>query len=169
MNNQAGLTFGRIGVVLALPLLLWGCTATSISDAGALHLKPHEGLLGLVFINPSGVANFQVKLAGFDGPMLRMDNVRPGENLYLYKLDAGKYCVQSLYMSNSYAYLDWGTHRNCFMVVAGELTYGGTLINNVTDNYIIDMDNFLHLLKEIYPKVYTHYVTGEKTVRKSIL
>lgn len=164
-----GITATRISAVLALSILLWGCTTSSTTDERALHLKSNEGLLGLVLINRFGSANFQVKLSGFSGSVLKMNDVHAGENLYLYKLGAGKYCLQSLYLSGSDYFLDAGSHAPCFKVVRGMLTYGGTLSNIKGSNYLVDMGDFLRLLKETYPKVYTRYVTGDKTVQKSIL
>lgn len=168
-DNKLTVRIMGIGMLVAVSILLSACTSSSASEKDALALKPDEGLLGFVLVNSFGNVNFQVKLAGFTGKMLNMNNVQAGENVYLYKMKAGKYCVQALYLSNSDHYLNWGTNRNCFEVTAGKLTYGGTLVNTVPNNYLVDMDDFLRLLKSIYPDVYEKYVTGPKSVGKPIL
>lgn len=157
-----------IPVTLAAAALLSAC-ASPVSDDSALRLGEGQGLIGIELVTVIGGVDYQVKITGGAfGKMLRMDDVPKGESVYLYKLPAGRYCIQSLYLTGSDKYLDPVGSKPCFVVAAGKLTYAGTLDNSFYGFYSVDMSEFLQALKQLYPKVYKHYVKGPKPVKKPL-
>lgn len=118
---------GRNAKVLAMAILaivLGGC-ASAVSDQVALSLGKGEGLVGMEFVTAWGDADYQVKVSGgVFGTMLKMNDAPKGESVYLYKLPAGHYCIEALYLTGSNSYLEPAGFKPCFNVSAGKLTYG---------------------------------------------
>lgn len=153
-------------IFVAVLVSLGGCSS-AVSDQAALSLDKGQGLVGLELVTGLGNADYQVKISGGAfGTMLKMNNAPKGESVYLYKLPAGHYCVEALYLTGSDQYMYPAGNKPCFSVTAGQLTYGGTIANNLLGFYSVDMDEFLRALKQIYPKVYAHYVKNPESVNK---
>ncbi len=155
----------RILCMVSLGAALCAC-ASSVSGTEALHLGKGQGLIGVEFVTPVTGGDFQLKLSGPFGKMLKLDNAPAGESVYLFKLNAGHYCIEALFMTGSNHYLKPRGGMPCFNVTAGRLTYAGTVANRLQYGYVVDMEDFLKALKETYPKVYKRYVTGRKSVSK---
>lgn len=158
----------RLALILPLLLALCAC-ASAVSGPQALSLAKGQGLIGIEFVTAVGNKDYQIKLSGTSGKILRLDKAPYGESIYLFKLPAGHYCIEALYMSGANEYVTPAGGSFCFNVTAGRLTYAGTVSNQLQGFYIIDMADFLQALKKTYPKVYEHYVVGPKSVKKPII
>jgi len=123
------------------------------------------GLVAFDF-NTAVEGDYQVRLSGAFGKVLKMDNVPAGESIYLYKFSPGKYCISALYLTGSDKLLEFAGKSPCFMVSAGKLTYAGTLSNSTYRFYVIDYDGFINSLKSAYPQVYNRYVLGAGSVNQ---
>ena len=153
-------------MLVAATVSLSACSS-AVSDQAALSLDKGQGLLGLELVTGLGDVNYQVQITGGAfGTMLKMNNAPKGESVYLYKLPAGHYCIEALYLTGSDQYMYPVGKKPCFSVTAGRLTYGGTVENNAWGFYSVDMHEFLRALKQIYPKVYAHYVKGSEPMNK---
>lgn len=151
---------------MAMLVVIGGCAST-VSDQAALSLDKGQGLVGIELVSGLGNVDYQVKISGgVFGKMLPMNNVAKGESVYLYKLPAGRYCLEGLFLTGSDHYIKPAGDEPCFAVTTGRLTYAGTVANSLQDYFSVDMDAFLRALMQTYPKVYAHYVKGEGSVTK---
>lgn len=153
----------RLLACVTLAVLVAAC-ASPVTDREGAGLKGDDGLAAFNFV--TGVkGNFQIKLSGPFGKLLKMSGVPVGESIYLYELPPGKYCIRAIFLVGSNTYLRSG-NPPCFKVSSRKLTYAGTLTNSLHDTYIVDFSDFLSALRSDYPLVYARYVTSSGSVNQ---
>lgn len=147
----------RILPMAALALALAACSLPPLMQDAPVKLGPGQGLAAVTFDSLDPLVD--VVLDGRrTGTRLRIESVPVGRTVYLFKAPDDYYCMTTFrYGQWSFKAKD-GADLACFPVIAGNLSYSGTLAPRVEGKTIVnhqvqDPQGFRILLQQQYPQV----------------
>jgi hypothetical protein len=147
----------RTSLMALLPLALAACSLAPLQQDGPVKLGPGQGLAAITFDSLDPLID--VVLDGKrTGTRLKIESVPVGRTIYLVQAPDDFYCM------TTFRYGQWafkakdGADLACFPVIAGALSYSGTLAPRVEGKTIVnhqvqDPQGFRVLLQQQYPQV----------------
>ena len=141
-------------IPLIFMFLLAACASAPLPQDQSVSLYPDQGLAAVMIdtLDPITQVTFQS-----GGTKLIVPSVPPGIGLYLFPTRAGRYCMTRFHYANFDFAAEKGVQQ-CFQVLAGRLSYSGTLAPRVEDGkpvtrQVQDPQGFRVLLEQQYPTV----------------
>ncbi|HET7306723.1 MAG TPA: hypothetical protein VFK24_02760 [Gammaproteobacteria bacterium] len=158
MRKLLSLSGGLTGL-----LLLAGCASIPpLQHDQTLHLDADEGVAAIIVDTSQPLTRFWLHSTRHFGPPLKIRAVPSGKTLYLFRVEAGRYCVDGF----TYGKMAYTGGASCFSVQARQIGYGGTLIPLFENAHkfqlrsVYNVKQFRRLLKQDYPQVAAQLLPG---------
>jgi hypothetical protein len=136
--------------------ILSACATAPLPQDQSVTLWPDQGLAAVMIDTLDPISQVTFQQQGGGGKLI-VAAVPPGIGLYLFPTRAGRYCMTRFYYANFDFAADKGALQ-CFQVLAGKLSYSGTLAPRVEDGkpvtrQVLDPQGFRVVLEQRYPTV----------------
>lgn len=147
---------GILAASLLLPVLA-ACSLAPLAQDGPVKLHQTEGLAAITFDSLDPLSD--VVLEGKrTGTRLKVDAVPVGRTVYLFKAPDDYYCMMTFRYGQWAFKAKGGADLACFPVIAGDLSYSGTLAprvegKDIVNHQVQDPRGFRVLLQQQYPQV----------------
>ncbi len=116
------------------------------------QLNLNEGYIGLVFHSNSNLRMVEIYPEKQNQPKIHISYLLKGDNLLLYKLPVGIYCIERYAIGEIDVKIIGG--GLCFDVAAGLINYPGHIVASYEDTFFDNkIDEFVKLLSKKYPAV----------------
>jgi len=146
---------------LVLALSLAGCASRPVPVPGPakqdqpMQLATGEGIAAVQLDVSDVQPQILLREMGGHDQVLEIRNPPMGQSLYLFKVDAGHYCMTQFYYNRQKVF---PKDSGCFTVLSGKVTFSGYLTPKVVDGltYVdqsIRADDAEDQLKQLYPDV----------------